>query len=212
MKAVIFDMDGVLIDSEPLQVLSEKIVFERYGVKIRDEDWSKFKGRTARDIAQYIIDHYKVCGVTADQIAEEKIKIYLQLANEKIRLFDYALELLNNLCRSYRLALTTSSRRLSQDFIFNKFDLHKFFNVVVTGDMILRGKPDPEPYFKTIELLKLKPAECAVVEDSDNGVISAKQAGAKVIAVTHTFPRERLAAADFIVDNLRQVEDALLNF
>ena len=75
--------------------------------------------------------------------------------------------------------------------------------------MVSKGKPDPEPYSLTISKLRLNPEDCIVIEDSDNGILSAKRAGAKVIAVTHSFGREKLKEADYIVDSLLEVKQLL---
>lgn len=207
MKALIFDMDGVIVDSEPLHVKAEKEVCRKYNVAINDDDWLAFKGKTTIDIFSSIIKKYNL-NVAPAQMAEDKLVIYLKML-DSVRLFPGLHEILAYARQKYKVALVTSSRASIQEAVFKKFALSPFFNVVVTADIVSKGKPDPEPYALAISRLGLNPEECIVIEDSDNGVISAKNAGAKVIAVTHSFGKEKLKKADYIVDSLLEVKDLL---
>ena len=210
IKAVIFDMDGVIIDSEPIHVLAERAVIEKYGIFADQKDWESFKGKTAVKIFSEVINKYKVQGVSAGQMADEKLTKYLELFNSfDIKLFDGCMDTLEYLQHKYLVALTTSSHYKLQQAVFKKFKLGKYFKVVVTGDMVTKGKPDPEPYLLTVSKLGLKPVDCLVIEDSDNGVTSAKLAGIRTIAITNTFSRERLCQAEVIIDSLTHIQGIL---
>jgi HAD superfamily hydrolase (TIGR01509 family) len=127
-----------------------------------------------------------------------------KLMSEEIRLIPGSLEFIRWAKKQYRkLALTTSSESKFQQKIFDMYRLHLYFDVVITGDKIQNSKPHPEPYLKTIDALKLAAHSCAVIEDSINGIIAAKEAGCNVIGITTSFSEEKLlnAGADMVVDD-----------
>ncbi len=209
MKAVIFDMDGVIVDSEHLHVLAEKEVLARHKINITEDDLYPLKGKTSSDIFFSILSKHNVKHVTPEQLAEEKTALYIKSAPQEIQLFEGFMDLLTHLHQKYKIALTTSSNKQLQKLVFDKFNLYHLFEVVVTGDLVKNGKPHPEPYLLTIQKLGINPAEAIVIEDSDTGVTSAKNAGIKTIAVTHTFPKERLQHADFVVESLHKVKEVI---
>lgn len=211
MKAIIFDMDGVIVDSEYVHIKAEEAVFNKYDIEIDDSDWKSFKGKTPNDIFSYVIKRYDLKNVSVKEMADSKVNFYLDIAKTNLRLFDGFFELIEFLKKDYLIALTTSSPKQIQELAFKQFHLNGLFDVVVTGDMIKNGKPDPEPYILTIEKLKLKPQECIVIEDSVNGIRSAKLAGVKTIAVTYTFNKEDLSEADYIVTDLIEVKTLIKN-
>lgn len=207
LKAIIFDMDGVIVDSEALSVASEKSVLDKNGIVIDEADWATFKGKTSVAIFSFIIEKYNLKNLDPIKMREEKIGYYMDLFEKEISMFTGFMELINYLRPKYRIALTTSSGKDIQDRVFSRFDLHKYFDEIVTSDLVTNGKPHPEPYLLTLEKLGLCGDECVAVEDSDNGVTSAKSAGIKTVAVTHTFPKEKLAHSDFIVNNLLEIKN-----
>ena len=207
INAVIFDMDGVLVNSELIHKQAESAILEKYHISIDESDWMSFKGRTAVAIFTSIINKYKLKDLDPVVLAEEKNSLYLRLAAQNLVLFDGALDLLNYLKPHYQLALTTSSVKPILDLLFDRYQLYPFFTVMVTGDMVTHGKPHPEPYTLTMQKLGVSPDRCLVIEDSESGVLSAKAAGALTVAVTSTLSREKLGAADYVVDNLRKIQE-----
>ena len=115
--------------------------------------------------------------------------------------------------KGFKLGLTTSALQENQQRIFEMFDLSPFFSAIITSQDIINGKPHPEPYLKTAEKLGVAPANALVIEDSVNGVRSGKAAGCRVVAITTSFPRERLTElqADYVVDSFAELE-RLLDF
>jgi HAD superfamily hydrolase (TIGR01509 family) len=209
VKAVIFDMDGVIVDSEPLSVASEKATLDTYGIKIDPEDWSTFKGKTSLSIFNSIIDKYGVKDLTAQEMRQEKMAHYARLFEDMISVYPEFADLIEYLRPKYTIILTTSSGSDVQKKIFDRFDLHEYFDHIITGDMVSNGKPHPEPYLLTLSKAGLHADDCIVIEDSDNGVTSAKGAGIRTIAVTHTFPEHKLSHSDFIVDGLAKIKELL---
>jgi HAD superfamily hydrolase (TIGR01509 family) len=118
-----------------------------------------------------------------------------------------ALELLKNLKKkNFVLAIATSSPQEVLNFVLEKLDIRKFFKVVISGDLVRRGKPDPEIYLLTVRKLGVDPKDCVVLEDSVNGVQAANNAGMKSIGVVNKYAdRDDLAEADMLVDSLSEV-------
>ena len=214
VKAIIFDMDGVLIDSEQMHIQSGMDVLGKLGVKLTQEDIEQLLGMTDMDAYGYVIKKYGIAKKPMD-LGDEREGIYLKMAEESLGTFPNATWLLKQLFGKYTLALTTSGSLLTVNQMFQRFGWKKYFKVVVTREDVRNGKPDPEPYIKTIQMLGLKPSECIVVEDSLHGIESAKAAGAMVIAVTHTIPEEQIAQhtvkPDQIAHNLKEVLEKLPN-
>jgi len=128
---------------------------------------------------------------------EKKIERYLFYALREMQLIDGVSEFLEKLKKTqkYRYALTTSGRKVQQDQILAKIKLTDFFPIIVTADDVQSGKPNPDPYLITVEKLKELPENCLVIEDSDNGILSAKAAGCQACGITTTFSKEYLEKA-----------------
>lgn len=204
IHAVIFDMDGVLIDSEPLHERAQRIVFRRHAIEVPDRVYSDFKGQTEEDVFEYVVREFGRDGHDPAVLVREKHSAYRELLNE-LEPIDGALELLQYLSGvGMPLALTTSAIRRDQEFAFDRLQLGAFFKVVVTADDVTRPKPDPEPYRITALKLGKDSTQCLVVEDSLNGVRSAAGAGCKVAGITTSFPADSLVAAgaEVVVDRL----------
>lgn len=206
IKAIIFDMDGVVVDSERFITKAEQITFREYGIELTDEDMQKLKGTTDDDNILYLRRKFRFSG-TKEEIVEKRQKILLDLF-EDLTVFPDFYKILPFI-KKYRLALTTSASRKDMNWVFKKLSLDGIFSVIITADDVKQGKPNPEPYVKTIKMLELQPVECIVIEDTINGIDAAKAAGAKCVAVEGTFPKEKLAAADFIISNLEELPSLL---
>jgi len=211
IKAVIFDMDGVITDTEPLHMAAERQVCTELGINAPIEMWEGFRGRTTVAIFQTIVA--KCCPGQHDPaaLAARKQEIYLNEAPDKMQIFPGAREFIIDCARRYPLALTTSSVVEIQKAAFDKFDLAKFFLVTTTGDEVTCGKPDPEPYLLTVSRLNLPPEQCAVIEDSDSGIMSAAAAGCIPCGITHTFPADALrdAGAALVAATFDQLRNQL---
>ncbi len=206
MKAVIFDMDGVVQDTESIHQNAEFEVLNRHGAIPDPSDWNDFHGRKAIEIFEMIIERYHLTGVTAEQLMQEKREIYFMKAKDEARLMPGFSELLKFLSPNYRLGLVTSSVKETQEFAFELFKLDGLFETVVNADMVSKSKPDPEPYSFAIGKMGLEPSECAVIEDAENGLMSAKAAGAHTIGLTSTMPAGMLKHADLICTSHAEIK------
>lgn len=214
IKTLIFDMDGVIVDSEPIHKWAEVETCREFGMEVSDKEWDGFRGKKLEDIFSYASEKYGTGNEPIEKMIERKINIYLSRALKDLQLISGAYEFLkeqkNN--RRYRLALTTSGRKNQQEKILSKFNLLEFFEVIVTSEDVRRGKPHPDPYIVTTEKLNERPENCLVIEDSDNGIISAKGAGCWTCGIITTFSRDRLesSGANIVVSNFQELSKILL--
>lgn len=205
---IIMDLDGVLVDSEPLHEDALRTVCTQHGIRVTPAALDAVKGRGEREVFEYLIQEHGDGRIDPAVLVEQKRAAYRQLL-PRIEPIDGAFAFVRRVARSgARMALTTSSPRVDQEAVFEMFDLASLFEVVVTGDDVTRPKPDPQPYRVTAERMGLRPEACVVVEDSVHGVESARRAGCRVIAVTTSFGERalRAAGAHRVVDGFEELE------
>ena len=203
IKAVIFDMDGVMIDSEPLWEKAERILMARRNIDYSPTYREKIVGLNQNDSAKLLRETFNL-SETVKEIIAERIDILLTLYQKELELVKGILNLLEELTdKGLILALASSSPLRAINYVLDKFSLRKYFPKVVSGDDIQLGKPHPDIYLHTAKELGVKPEECVVIEDSINGVKSAKAAGMTCIAIPdRRLNREGFKAADLIGDSL----------
>jgi HAD superfamily hydrolase (TIGR01509 family) len=206
IKAVLLDMDGVVIDSEPLHEEAQRIIFREFDLPVPEIMLPSFKGLTEKHVFEKIVAEFGDGGRSVDELIEAKEQAYRALLKD-LQMIPGALSFIERAHRVFRLALTTSSIRQDQRIAFDRFDLDPFFDAVVTAEDIDRPKPHPEPYLVTAGKLGLDPAVCLVVEDSLNGVRSGVAAGCFVVGMTTSFGADKLssAGAHLIVDTFDEL-------
>lgn len=212
IKAVIFDMDGVLTDSEPLINMAAIKMFEELGVNVKPEDFHPFIGTGEERYIGGVAEKY---GLSLDLKAAKKrtYEIYLQLVPNHLNAFPGAVELVKE-CRRCGLKTALAS---SADIIKIKANMNKIglpleeWDCVVSAEDVTRRKPAPDIFLKAAEKMKLAPAECLVIEDAVNGVQAAKAAGMPCIAVAHTFPKEKLKEADVVKIKISEINTDLIS-
>jgi len=210
ITAVIFDMDGVIIDSESAHHKMEEKTVKHFGGDPSKIDWMSVKGVPLRFMFEKIIAEQGL-EATWQVMQAYKVNLTLNTKASDFSIFPGFTDLVTYLEGKVKLALTTSAAPQTRAYFFEEFEIEKYFPIAVDASLIHNGKPHPEPYEKTIELLQEPADQCVVIEDSDNGVISAKAAGAQVIAVTHTLSADKLKEADYIVDSLAEVKEVLIS-
>ncbi|MDH7571729.1 MAG: HAD family phosphatase [Armatimonadota bacterium] len=202
---VIFDLDGVLIDSSLLHLESWRIVGQERGFEMSEELFWRTFGMPNRQIFALLFGR-PLPEEQADELSEYKESVYRKLAAGRLRPLPGAVELLHALRRDgFKVALGSSTPRSNVQVILDTIGIRHCFNAVVTGNDVTHGKPHPEVFLKAAERLQLPPARCVVVEDAVVGVDAARAAGMRCLAVTTTHPREKLAHADRVVDCLTEV-------
>jgi beta-phosphoglucomutase len=212
-SAIIFDMDGVIIDSEKLHYEAEMNTCRYYSLDAPSHEWDKFRGATGAVFFTHLIKNYAKDDIDLDKMLAHCFQVYQEIAKESLKMISGAKDFLKNARINYKkLGLATSSRAVSQEMVFNKFDLHSFFDAIVTAEDVLNSKPHPEPYLKAVKKLDLEPEDCFVIEDSDNGIRSARAAGCLPIGITTSFKAEKLwdAGAEHVFNNYEEISIFLL--
>ncbi len=206
LKAVIFDLDGLLVDSTPLQWEATKRFLEHFN-KLDLSTHSGSEGKRIIDILLELKDVYDLPG-TIEELYHIRQEFFLKLVAQKLELFAGALELLEKIKkRGAVISMATSGDKNYVHAVLKKFPkLAEYFKIIVTGDDVVAGKPNPEIYLKTAQTLGVKPFECVVLEDSFNGIISAKRAGMTVVAVPNqNYPDADYSQADQVFSSLVEV-------
>ena len=210
IKAVIFDMDGVLVYNTEFHKKALKQFCSSKGFHLTDEDMAeKIYGRTNREWLLNLFDS----GLTdelVEEYAQEKELIYRELYKDSINpapgLIEF-LDLLDSL--NIPRAIGTSAPPVNVEFTLEKANLRKYFSLVIDDTMIENSKPNPEIYLKAATELGFKPQECLVFEDSKSGILAGLNAGARVVAMTSTLPLDEILTlkADFVMDDFHCLSD-----
>ena len=212
-ELVIFDWDGTLADTKEVIILAFQKVLGRVGCRVSDEFLERLIGIGAKNMFREAL---KTAGIRYDErmlddLLKEKIRIHLTLT-PKIKLFDGVLDLLKALKPVVKIALATMSNRRVMEKTLKEKRILGFFDFIVTADEVENPKPDPEIFLKCAEAMRCRPERCVVVEDSVFGLIAAKRAGMRCIAVPSGFySRSELEKEkpDLIVDSLREKDKIL---
>ena len=214
MNCVIFDMDGVIVDSEIIHQKCEREMFDILGVPVSKEQHSSMVGRTDEDMWKQIGDWYDL-PVTVEEAISMKKLLFLQYLedDDSLKTVPYVTELIENLhSDGFLLALASSSSRTQIDYVIDKFNLRKFFSAIVSGDDVKEGKPHPGIFLKVSAILGINQESCIVIEDSVNGVTAAKAANMKCIGyINLNSGRQDLSKADIIVDSFNDLPAIIIS-
>lgn len=199
--AVLFDMDGVIVDSNPWHRIALREFCGRHGFTLSDDDLrDRIYGRTNREWLTNLFG--EATPEDLSRWAEEKEAHYRNLYERDIRPVDGLVDFLEHLNQNaIDRAIGTSAPPANVDFTLGKTGLKKYFEVILDETFVSRGKPDPEIYLKSAAALGYVPGRCIVIEDSLSGIAAGKAAGAKVIGITTTHTPEELRMADLVIDN-----------
>ena len=207
-RAIVFDLDGVLVDSEPVHYAAEVELLARFGFQFSQDVWQTMKGLTDDAFFTRLRDLGLDTPLSNQELARQKLAVMLRMMRERLEPFPGAAATVRRLA-DRPLALTTSSPRPMVELALGILGLEGVFSVVVTGDDVSRGKPDPEPFLLTAARLAVEPARCLAVEDSVHGVASAVAAGMICVAVEHSFPAAALPGAHRVVERIADLPAAL---
>lgn len=202
-KAALIDMDGFLINSEHLYLEANKIYFKKFDFKFTEELHRQGTGKKFNKWITTVFPTEK----SGDEILKERNVVFMDLVRQKLELLDGARELLILLHKNFKTALVTSTERSYVDLVFEKTKIGEYFDVLVTGDMVSRGKPDPECYLIAAQKLGVSVEECIVFEDAPSGILAGKNANMKVIAVPSPYVKgdKVFQKADVVVATLREI-------
>ena len=207
IAAVVFDLDGVLLDSEAAWVRVKKEFTEETGGHWKEEAQWDMLGMSSIEWSRYMHDELGV-PLPPEQISSAVADRLAQQYRERLPLLPGAVEAVRSLARHWPLGLATSSNRNVIDLVLEKAGLADAFAATVSSEEVERGKPAPDVYLETARRLRVEPAECVAIEDSTNGIRSAHAAEMAVIAVPNRdFPPDpdALGLADLTLDSLDQL-------
>jgi beta-phosphoglucomutase len=199
--AFLFDMDGVIVDSNPFHKISLKQFCKKYGHDLSEEQLrEKIYGRTNKDWLKNVFG--ELDPDTLKKYGDEKEALFREIYKNDIRPVEGLIEFLKKMeMENIPRAIATSAPRDNVDFTLRETATEKYFKTILDESFVTMGKPNPEIYIKTAAALGFDPSNCVVLEDSLSGVKAGKAAGCKVIGITTTHSREELTETDLIIDN-----------
>ena len=214
IKSVIFDMDGLMVDSEPLWRMAERTVFGNYGIVLTEDMCRSTTGMRIDNVVTHwnklFPGHVTDEGLVASQILAEVTRL-VKACGEPRSGVHHAAQLFAS--RGLTMAVASASPMSLIDAVLDKLDVRRYFAVVQSAENVRYGKPHPEIFLSTAENLGTSPIDCLVLEDSIFGVIAGKAASMKVIAVPdHEFAgRREFGVADVVLRSLDEIDAALLD-
>ena len=208
MKTVIFDMDGVIIDSEPLHFMVDKIILKKLNINSPDNYLDQFVGFTNPAMWEVIKNEYSV-KESIDELIDLQMSIKLkQLEENDYFPIDGITELLKSLAeKNYKAGIASSSPRIFIEAVIKKLKIENYFFKIVSGEEVPKSKPEPDVFLTTAKQLEAKPNSCVVIEDSKSGVAAAKKAGMKCIGFQNpSSGNQDLSSADIIVHSIADIK------
>ncbi|MGH7872536.1 MAG: HAD family hydrolase [Candidatus Binatia bacterium] len=209
ITSIIFDLDGLLADTERLHCLAYQTAMKEHGFVLSELDYAEHWVRRGDGISEWLTAHS--LAIDAAAVRARKSAHYLELLATSLRPMDGALELLTNLRGTVRIALASSSYRDAVDGVLAGLNIANFFEVIVSGLDVAQVKPAPEIFLKAADLLGVAPAHCLVLEDAEKGIIAAHRAGMRSVAIPNEYTRHHdFSKATRICGSLAEITPAFL--
>jgi beta-phosphoglucomutase len=205
MPAILFDFDGVLVDSEPMHEAALLAALQEVGMGFTHEEYlTRLMGFGDSDCFNAVAAMHARTLTPADHtdLARRKWKhAQTAISSGAVKPYDATLELLRDASQALPTAICSGALRHEIEAILDHLGIRQFVRTLVTADDTPRSKPDPAPYLLTCRRIALPPTDCITIEDTPKGVASARAAGVKVIGVCHSLPADRLGQADLVVSS-----------
>lgn len=212
-KGIIFDMDGVLVDSEPYIIKAVTLALAEFGLKITAEDFHPFTGTGEKNCIRGMAENHNF-SIDLEEATSRTYDIYLELISGNLKPLPGAKEFIDE-CKRLRkkIAVATSAdiRKAAGNFTELKIP-PETFDAIIAGNNVKHTKPAPDIFLLAAEKLALDPKDCLVIEDALSGIEAAKAAGAKCLAITSSFTPQILAGADFYAPDLAHVPAEAVNW
>lgn len=208
IKALVFDMDGVIIDSEPIHTEIALQVLRDFGKETDPSEIYEFIGVRNEEMWTALKKRHGIDGTVEQLLEKHKFYKNERFFNEKLEPIEGIPELISAVkSKGLKIALATSSPRYFAEHVLKSMEIESYFDVIVTADDISHSKPNPEIYLKAAEALKIQSNECVAVEDAFFGIQSAKGAGLKCIAfINPNSGNQDTTQADFVVSSIRDID------
>jgi len=208
LKAVIFDMDGVIVNSEPLHHLAYKKMFEEFQLDVSNSLYESFTGQSTHSICKQLCEIFNIYE-DPNLLVQSKRKHFKVIFDNdtSFQMIDGALELIQDYFdNNITLVLASSASMTNIERIFEKFDLNKYFKSRISGADLKESKPNPEIFVKAAKLSGHSKDECIVIEDSTNGIIAAKSAGIYCVGYnSFNSKNQNYDNADLVISSLNEI-------
>lgn len=203
-RAVIFDMDGTLLESTEADFLAWKALFAEHGIDLTFENYFPLLGKKSADVVHGVLNLH---GNAATDALARKLHFFNQIVDDKgIQKIPFAEELLRQIKQiGLPIGLATSSRKPKTQKVLQQTGLAAYFDTIVTGEEVDNGKPAPDIFLKAARRLNVDPANCLAFEDAASGIQAARAAGMTCVAIVSTHQRQHLHHANIILDSFENI-------
>jgi len=206
LKLVLFDMDGVIIDSEPLWSEAERQLLTRRNLTYSEELKPLLMGLDSREAVRILRKRYDL-DEPVDDLVDERNQLVSELIQKHGQTIPHAVDLIRQAREAgLKTALASSSPYSLVELVVDKLKIGPLLDLVLSGDEVSRGKPAPDIYLAAAKTLGVAPECCLVIEDAPNGVRAAKAAGMRCVAITTGVSKADLVAADRVVEDFRSLD------
>ena len=215
LRAIIFDFNGILVDDEPIHLKMFQKVLSEEGVSLNEKDYyERYLGKDDRGCfkAAFHDSGRELEESTFQEMIRRKAVYYRECIEKDMRVFAGVRELIPLLSPRFALAIASGALRSEIELILDSIDLRKHFQAIASAEDVKEGKPSPEIFLKALSMLNqtrtdspILPSECLVIEDSKEGILGARRAEIKCLAVANTYSAQELKQADTVVKSLEEV-------
>jgi HAD superfamily hydrolase (TIGR01509 family) len=208
LKAVIFDMDGVIVDSEPYHQALEKELFQHFGIAISESEHLSFLGMTNEQMWTLLKAKYQLpLSVKEMNRFDREKRVEFMKSKDEISSVPGVVNLIQELSGiKLPLAVASSSPMAIIEIFMAKFELKKYFQKLISGDFVPSSKPEPDIFLYAAELLKVIPENCIVIEDSQNGILAAQKAHMKCVGYQNpNSGNQDLSLANLVISNFAEI-------
>jgi HAD superfamily hydrolase (TIGR01509 family) len=202
VRAIIFDMDGLMIDSEKVYFEAGRQIAREYGKEVSDQTLGRMMGRKPLESIALFAGELEIAEPPEKllKLREARVLGVLEQGIDAMPGLDFILETLQPL---HPLAIATSAPKYIVDVVMRKLELAHYFKVIQTSDDVTHGKPDPEIYLRAMSKLNVIPTDSIVLEDSSNGALAGKRSGAYTIAIPSVYTRDQdFSFVDYVASDL----------
>lgn len=212
VKAVIFDMDGLMIDTERLYFEVERIMARKFGKEVKDETLWKMMGRKPLEAITVFAEDLEL-DISPKKLLEIRDELFVKKLVNEVEPMSGLFDILNILKGKVKMAIATGSPQKFLKIVLDKLKIESYFDVFVTSDEVEKGKPDPEVYNTAVKRLKVAPFECVVLEDSSNGALAAVRAGCYTIAVPTVYTNKQdFSFVNYVAKDLKDAAEKINEF
>ena len=204
IRAIIFDLDGLLTDTETLHSRAWRQTFEERGIHVSESEYADHWVRQGKGLTGFIAE--RGLKWQPEELWARKDDVFAELVVKELRAMPGALELLKALHSRVKLALASSARRIPVDLVLHTLGITEYFEVIATFEDVSKTKPEPDVFLLAAHRLGAEPSECVVLEDAEKGIIAAHRAGMKSVAVPNHHTRGNdFSSATLIVNSLNEL-------